>query len=377
MTKPLKIIHISTVHHPLDTRILYKQCFSLANEGYEVHLIVQSHQDLQNINLPDNLYIWKLNVPKNRFYRVIFTVWEAYKIAKKIDGDIYHLHDPEILTISTLLKKNNGQVVFDVHEDYETSIKQKKYLSKPLRLLLAKIYKRIEKILTKSCHLVLAEKYYKEKFPKSKTVLNYPIVNDNEKIRTNKQKKERSNWLIYTGNVTEARGALYHAKIPKYLNSRVGVYFVGYCSETIAKKIYERSEIGIEINGVGHYVPRDEMDKIYNNNNWLAGVAIFPWTEHYYKKELTKFFEYMLHEIPIICSNFKVWKDFVESYNCGIAVDPEDDQDQKAAIEYLMNNPEEAKQMGVNGRKAVLEELNWENEFEKLKELYSNILNES
>src|SRR5690625_6021755 len=61
------------------------------------------------------------------------------------------------------------------------------------------------------------------------------------------------------------------------------------------------------------------------SHNWLAGIALFPPTEHYMKKELTKFFEYMNAGLPIICSHFPQWKTFIDKYNCGIAVDPYDE----------------------------------------------------
>jgi glycosyltransferase involved in cell wall biosynthesis len=43
-------------------------------------------------------------------------------------------------------------------------------------------------------------------------------------------------------------------------------------------------------------------------------------------------------------------------------------------MNFLKENPEEAKIMGDNGRKAVLEKFNWENEEKKLIELYNTIL---
>ena len=36
----MKIVHISTVHGAFDDRIFYKECVSLANSGYDTHLIV-------------------------------------------------------------------------------------------------------------------------------------------------------------------------------------------------------------------------------------------------------------------------------------------------------------------------------------------------
>ena len=80
----------------------------------------------------------------------------------------------------------------------------------------------------------------------------------------------------------------------------------------------------VTIDGVEKFIARDAIDAYYAESRWLAGLALFPPTEHYAKKELTKFFEYMNAGLPIICSNFPSWEAFVNLHGCGIAVDPND-----------------------------------------------------
>ena len=85
-------------------------------------------------------------------------------------------------------------------------------------------------------------------------------------------------------------------------------------------------------------------------------------------------FEYMIAELPIIASNFLLWREIVEKNNCGICVNPLDPKEIAEAIEYLIEHPDEARKMGENGRKAVLEKYNWENESKKLLEIYEELL---
>src|SRR5690625_7556260 len=77
----------------------------------------------------------------------------------------------------------------------------------------------------------------------------------------------------------------------------------------------------------------DLIEEMYLSKRWLAGIAIFPPTEHYKKKELTKFFEYMNAGLPIICSDFPVWKQFINKYECGITVDPYNETEIKNALD--------------------------------------------
>src|SRR5690625_1486031 len=138
--------------------------------------------------------------------------------------------------------------------------------------------------------------------------------------------------------------------------------------------VAKENKDNIQIMGVDQFIVKEEMEKMYTIENWLAGIALFPPTEHYMKKELTKFFEYMNVGLPIICSDFPVWKEFVEKYECCIAVDPFNDEEIYEAIEQLRNNPSLAIQLGDNGKKDVAAELNWQMEEGKLLDWYEQLL---
>ena len=70
-------------------------------------------------------------------------------------------------------------------------------------------------------------------------------------------------------------------------------------------------------------------------------------------------------------------KKLIVDIGCGIPVDPTNPEEIAKAIEYLIEHPEEAKQMGENGRKAVLEKYNWEHEEKKLLRIYEELLDEN
>ena len=74
--------------------------------------------------------------------------------------------------------------------------------------------------------------------------------------------------------------------------------------------------------------------------------------------------------IPVIASNFPLWRDIIEGNNCGICVDPLNPNKIAEAIDYLFMHPEQAEIMGNNGRKAVENQYNWETEKEKLVGFY-------
>jgi len=85
----------------------------------------------------------------------------------------------------------------------------------------------------------------------------------------------------------------------------------------------------------------------------------------------------MIAGIPIICSDFPVWKRLIDTTGAGICVDSSDVKKGINAIEYLNANKEEAEQMGSNGRASVEKFYKWENEALKLHQLYRELAMES
>jgi glycosyltransferase involved in cell wall biosynthesis len=83
-----------------------------------------------------------------------------------------------------------------------------------------------------------------------------------------------------------------------------------------------------------------------------------------------KLFEYMAAGIPVVASDFPLWRKIVESARCGIVVNPLDSAAVAQAIGYLLDNPREAAAMGLRGRRAVVTHYNWEAEAKKLISCY-------
>ncbi|WP_042221482.1 glycosyltransferase [Oceanobacillus manasiensis] len=373
MSRTGRVVHLTTVHHPYDPRIYHKECTSLQKAGYKVTLIAQK----ANTQAGTNRQIDHITIKSHasRIKRMVLGSIEAYKKAKSLKADVYHFHDPELLPVGWLLKRKNNVVIYDIHEDYITSILQKDYLPKPFKKIVASTYRYMEKFFIRKMQLCLAEKYYQDFYPSGIKVLNYPTIS--EKLLNAKHDKDTiQDKLLYTGNVSHVRGALEHAKIPK-VNEHVGVHFIGKCPKELAEEMKEvagEHKSNLTFEGIDTFVEKEAIEDAYVNTNWLAGIAFFPPTEHYKKKELTKFFEYMAAGLPVICSNFPVWKQFIDKYECGLTVDPGNDNEINEAIEYLREHPEIAKQMGDKGKQAVKSELNWDSQADKLITWYDQLL---
>ena len=109
-----------------------------------------------------------------------------------------------------------------------------------------------------------------------------------------------------------------------------------------------------------------------------AGLAILFYSPNVGYKRGTlgvlKIFEYMMAGIPVIATDFELWKDIIEGNECGICVNPYDEDAIVRAINFVIENPKEAKKMGANGQKAVREKYNWGTQEPILYDLYSKML---
>ena len=88
----------------------------------------------------------------------------------------------------------------------------------------------------------------------------------------------------------------------------------------------------------------------------------------------TKVYDYMAMELPVVLSDTSFARKMNEKYHFAICVNPSNPDEIANAILWLKTHPEQALEMGKNGRKAIENEFNWEKESEKLVLCYKSLL---
>jgi glycosyltransferase involved in cell wall biosynthesis len=86
-----------------------------------------------------------------------------------------------------------------------------------------------------------------------------------------------------------------------------------------------------------------------------------------------KLFEYMAAGLPVVISDFPLWRQVVQSAECGLLVDPLNPAAVAEALVWLLRHPAEAAAMGRNGQRAVTENYNWERESQALITTYAEL----
>jgi glycosyltransferase involved in cell wall biosynthesis len=281
----------------------------------------------------------------------------------------------EFIPWALLLKILGWKVIYDVHEDNLLGIMQKEYLPKPARKILYYFVFMLEGLAKKCFVIIIAEKCYKKRFPESVMILNYPLITDKvNKNYTESDSGDEFN-LIYTGCISTDRGAFLVLDLLKLI-PEVKLTMVGRCAKKLREEMEEYAgDAGkrLELLTDETFVPFDTIKHFYTSRAWAAGLAVFPQTPHYYEKELTKFYEYMIYGIPVIASNFPVWEKLIVGNNAGIVVDPADKELDKAAILKFLNDKELRRKISDSGYSTVYEKFNWLGEEQKLFSVYSEI----
>lgn len=374
---PKRVMHIkkvcilSSVHSAFDTRVFHKEAKTLVKSGYKVTLICQ-HRKSETIN---GIEIIALHKPSNRFFRMFGTTWELFRLANKEKADVYHFHDPELIIVAILLKMlTKGKLIYDVHEDVPLDILTKDWIGNPkIRKAASYLFDKFEKFSCKFIDIiVVVTPSIAKKFPPGKTILvrNMPDVSTMEKIRNQDVNKINFS-AIYAGGLTRIRGIKEIIQaIGSIENNKIDLLLLG---EWESKDFEKECKSLKEWNRVKFFgfVPFLEMNKYLLKAD--VGLLCFLPEPNNVNAMPNKMFEYMITGLPVVASNFPLWKEIIEGNNCGICVNPYDPKEIAKAIEHLMEHPDEVKKMRRNGIKAVLQNYNWENESKKLLEVYEEL----
>jgi len=207
-------------------------------------------------------------------------------------------------------------------------------------------------------------------------VRNYPLLDLFPLPKHEKDEKSSSKGphrLIVTGGLTRFRGIGELVQAAALVGDEydIRVKLLGrFISKTFEEEV--QALPGFERVEYHEWVPYEEVPRHLVEAQ--IGVVLFHSLPNHINAMPNKLFEYMAAGLPIIASNFPLWREIVEGNECGLTVNPLDPKEIAKAIEYLLLHPEEACRMGNNGRRAVEEKYNWENEGKKLLALYEKLL---
>jgi glycosyltransferase involved in cell wall biosynthesis len=366
-----RVAHLTSVHSHTDVRIFHKECKSLAALGYEVKLVAPGAPD----GLDGGVRLIGTDLPRDRRDRVFNVTRRIHAIAKELDADLYHFHDPELMPVGVLLKLAGKKVVYDVHEEVVNDILDKDWIPAPLRRIVAGGVGLFENACAR-CYdgIVITRPSLYKHFDPGRTVLvhNYPILGELN-APVGETYAERPCVAAYVGGGTPERGI------------RELVQALGLLPETCP----------LELHFAGTITPAAFLDELRQLPGWqrvrylgwldrakvaavlgrsrMGMVTFLPIANHM-KSEPTKLFEYMSARLPVVASNIPHWEKMVAEGRYGLVADPQDPAAIAKAMLDLLASPVEAEAMGARGYEAVVSSFNWDVACANLSDLYARIL---
>lgn len=365
-----RICHLTSVHDRYDNRIFFKQCRSLKKHGYEVHLIVADGKgDEQN----QGIFIWDVGKEEGRRKRIFKTTKRVYLKALEIQALSYHFHDPELIPFGLKLLRKGKKVIYDAHEDYRLQIRIKPYLNIFIRQIVSRIFGLYEDYAIRRFSGILVPQRSMV-HPFAKINYNTELVANTVDIEDNfdPENKDYSNSICFhPGTLTKERGLINMVKSFEHLKNGEKLILAGAMeSESLHDMVKELPGWG-KVEYIGKK-PYPEIRKYHKEAS--IGLILFEAVGQYDFAYTVKLFEYMYYGTPVIMPDFGDWPEFNEQYCCGINVDPSDTKEIARQIQRLNDNPDLKKELGRSGHRAILKELNWKQDAQKLTQFYAKIL---
>jgi glycosyltransferase involved in cell wall biosynthesis len=364
----MKIAHLTSAHIALDQRIFWKEAVTLAAAGHEVVVIAAAGaQD----TMMRGVRIRSVAGRRPRWQRMTATTSAVFRAGLAERADIYHFHDPELIPVGLMLKAMGRGVIYDVHEDVPAQVLSKTWIRPRLRAPVARAVDFFERLGARLFDgIIVANPPHRRRFPQSKTevVRNLPVLEEFVEDKPIPY-SSRASAIAYVGDLTHVRGAkeMIHAiaLMPDELEARL--WLAGRFSDPGLEAACRALPGWSRVDFLG-WQSRPEVAALLGRAR--VGLVLLQPVPHYQSNYPVKLFEYMAAGLPVVASDLPNCRQVVEDTGCGLVVDPLDTAAIAKAVQWLLENPSEAEEMGRRGRRAVEERHNWNSEGQKLVRYY-------
>lgn len=368
-----------------DPRVL-KEAKSLVEAGFDLTIIawdrLGEYSPIEK--LQENLQILRIQNARSEFglgirqtSRILKFWGSALPHIQKLHPAFIHCHDFDTLPVGVWYGwLHRIPVIYDAHEYYAELVKPRLsgivgdlvYLS--IRILESLFVRMVNAVVTVDENLAQRYRIHNNKvliighYPSTHFVTTTRKVLDDATVK-----------LIYSGRLSQDRGIGTYLDIVKLLcdmNIPVHLSLAGSFLPKEEINYFNQDLLGIEnFVSLKDWISYSEMPNLLLGAD--IGLAIYQPVPRYVAALPVKIFEYMAAGIPFIASDFPMIRDVVNANQCGALVPPGDAREAAKIIQGWWENPQQARDLGRNGREAILTRYNWEMLAEQLIDLYRSL----
>lgn len=373
--KPVRVMHISPAHPPTDPRIVHKQVPALA-EQYDVICLLpnaggQTLGRVRFIGLP--FFAWL-------GWRLLFVHPLILGHILRLRPAILHIYMPELLPVALLCRWFGVKIIYEVQENLRLKFDRK---PRNNHRVFRWAFAFFDRQARRYCYHVFTEDSYLKTYSDLRlpcvVIHNYPdpaFFDAIPRPGTRSPPVNDGPHLLYVGVVSVDRGLAVMIQAIALLKESypaIRLHLFGRCAFDPAalRALPSYRHVRDNLTFYGH---TDLKIAYADPKRYVAGLALLRPVGDYPDSFPTKLFEYMALGLPVITSDFPLYRSIVEPARCGYCVEPTNAAAVADCMMQVIDNPAEANAMGQRGRQAVEHSLNWQTEANQLLRFYQKIV---
>ena len=392
----MKIMMLLETDFPPDVRV-ENEILALISAGNEVHLACYTRTDrpvkdtygkaiVHRKKISSFIYKSSVGCLKFPFY---FNFWRKFliEVASAVIFDAVHVHDLPLSLLGLELKKAFGiPLVIDLHENWPSLVKTSKHTQTLLGRLLSPYSKWVKyekKMLGNADRIITVVEEARERVinlgidPGKVIIVSNTINTETIKINPGIINDEGFT-LFYGGGINHHRGLQVVLEAVRILSdSEITVRFLVVGDGSYRKeleKITDRLGIRPFVSFTGKK-SFNEMLEILSSSD----AAIIPHlrTANNDASSPNKLYQYMYLGKPVITSDCISLKRIITETGAGFVYKNDSPDDLARLIIKIKSDKCLLEKAGSNGKKAVLEKYNWQNDSQRLTGMYRQLEQEA
>jgi glycosyltransferase involved in cell wall biosynthesis len=363
------ICHLTTAHNADDVRIFYKECLSLSNiANYKVIICAPG-------SIPSNNKVIHYRISKAKSFRLIRFIHSQFitlKVIFKIKPNVWHIHDPELLPVASLLVLMKQKVVWDSHEDYykqfSSSVNYRTYIPsffQPIiRFFVTQLLNYIDQ---KAVGIVCATESIAEKYQNKNTIIvgNEAILRDFGSCRPNFKNKS----VLFIGQPSSS-----HC----YMEIVEAVANIPELKLVVACKKFDKSLIDFSVKILENrfeyvgWLDRKNLSRAISDSS--IGLLTYKNHPNHQDNKPNKFYEFCAAGLPILATPTIFNNDLINKSMSGVLSRGFDSKSLELGLLELISSEQNWTTYSTAAKRWVEENGSWSKSELVLLDLYGKIL---